>query len=327
MNDQIESSPPTGIDRTARAVAEVKTFDPGLGSYAFDNLGDVVRFADLMSKAGEMLPEHLRSKPALCLAVTMRATQWGFDPFALAMETYQAKPGGPVGYQAKVFTGALTQAGVKLRYRYEGEIKMLDKPVTSYKGNEIAKRTATGDRKCIAYAVIDGDTLEYQTMTLDQITIKNSPMWHNDPDQQLAYAAGRGWARRYRADVIMGAYSDDEVREMSMKDVTPRRDDRPNLAQRLTANPVEKTDMPAGSDERPDTGDVIDGQAETPAKAERSPYDALDASDAAPGSQAWDRGLSDFDEGKPISDCPYDVDTPEAVDYCGAYRNAARARQ
>lgn len=155
----------------AKAVADVKSFDPGLGSYSFKDLGAVVKFADLMSNAGEMLPVHLQNKPALCMAITMRATHWGFDPFALAMESFQAKPGGPIGYQAKVFTAALRNAGVKLRYRYEGTIEIIDKPVKSRKGNEIAARTAKGDRKCIAYLVEGGEELTFETMTLDQITI------------------------------------------------------------------------------------------------------------------------------------------------------------
>lgn len=212
----------TPTQRMAQQVADVQSFDPGLGSYNFKDLGAVVKFSEVMCKAGEMLPQHLQNKPALCMAVTMRATHWGFDPFALAMETYQAKQGGPIGYQAKVFTAALVNNGIKLRYRYEGEIKILDKPVKSYKGNEIAKRTATGNRKCIAYLKDGDEVLEVETMTLDQITIKNSPEWHNNPDQQLAYYAGRMWARRYRPDIIMGAYSTDEVEEMRpMRDVTP----------------------------------------------------------------------------------------------------------
>lgn len=321
MTEQV----PAGIDHVARSVAEVKTYDPALGAYTFNNLGDVVRFADLMSKAGEMLPDHLRQKPALCLAVTMRATQWKMDPFALAMETYQAKQGGPIGYQAKVFTAALNGAGVKLRYRYEGEVKMIDKPVTSYKGNEIAKRTATGNRKCIAYATVDGDTLEYETMTLDQITIKNSPMWHNDPDQQLAYAAGRGWARRYRADVIMGAYSDDEVRAMTMKDVTPKE----TAFTKLVNQAREQAEEPATA---PETVEEA-GEAIEPTRDAPEPQPALSDEeierDAFPGSDAFTHGVDAFNDGKPESDCPYDLSEArqEAVDWCGGWRQARRAKE
>lgn len=217
----MSDEPKDGADLVASRVAEIQNFDPGLGAYNFGALGEAVKFADLMSRAGEVLPAHLRGKPAMCLAVTMRAVHWGFDPFALGLETYQAKDGGVIGFQAKVFTAVLRKHGVPLRYRYEGKTTWLDKPAMSARGNEVAKRQAVGDRKCIAYAVIDGETLEYASPTLDEITVKNSPMWHNDPDQQLAYYSGRGFARRYRSDLMMGAYSNDEVESMAMRDVTP----------------------------------------------------------------------------------------------------------
>jgi len=108
-----------------------------------------------------------------------------------------------------------------------------------------------------------------------------------------------------------------------MRDVTPR--EGPNLAQRLASNPVEKIDTPATAPESAAEADVVDGQAEIPAEPETSPYEALDVSDAAPGSAAWDRGCDAFDEGKPITTCPYDIGTPEAVDFCGAWRMAQRA--
>ena len=211
-------------DAYAERFAEVKVIDPSLGAYNFGSLGEIIQFSDLMSRADVMIPPMFRQKPAICAAVIMRAVHWKMDPFALAQEAYQAKDGGPVGFQAKVFVAALqTCAGITLNYRFEGEVTMLAKPAMSAGGKEIAKRTATGDRRCIAYLTIGGEVLEYATPKLDDITVKNSPMWHNDPDQQLAYYAGRGWTRRHRPGVIMGAYSTDEVAEMEpMRDVTPR---------------------------------------------------------------------------------------------------------
>jgi hypothetical protein len=209
--------------KTGDDVPDLFTVDPALGQYQFGDLAKYVEFSKLMCQAGEMLPKHAQKNPAICLALTMRAVHWGFDPFALALESYQAGGSGPVGYMAKVFTAVIRKAGITLNYRYEGELIILDKPVKSYKGNEVAKRTATGNRKCIAYAEIGGHLLEYETPELDQITIKNSPLWHNDPNQQLAYYAGRGWARRHRSDLMMGAYSQDEIQDMrAMRDVTPK---------------------------------------------------------------------------------------------------------
>lgn len=319
--------------QVAETVSDVKSFDPGLGSYNFSDLGAVVKFGDVMSHAGEMLPEHLRGKPALCMAVTMRATHWGFDPFALAMETYQAKSGGPIGYQAKVFTAALLNAGVKLRYRYEGTIKILDKPVKSANGRQIAARTATGDRKCIAYAEVDGDVLEFETMTLDQITIKNSPLWHNDPDSQLAYAAGRGWARRYRSDVIMGAYSADEVEEMKpMRDVTPR-EAKPGgfaaraQAARQQAEPEDAqppTDAAEGTTYDEQHTDTLDGEVLPDANEDAAPDEqqGQERGGTPERSFEYDEGATAFRQGKTMTECPYDPEKdPASADQYEQWRN------
>lgn len=313
----------------AARVADVTSFDPGLGSYSFTNLGEVVKFADLMSHAGEMLPEHLRNKPALCMAVTMRATHWGFDPFALAMETYQAKNGGPIGYQAKVFTAALRNAGVKLRYRYEGKVNMLDEPAKSGKGNVVAQRKAVGDRKCIAYAEVDGEVLEYETMTLDQITIKNSPQWHNDPDQQLAYAAGRGWARRYRSDTMMGAYSDDEVESMKpMRDVTP--DETPmqkKIREAREAQAVEPETPDEEPKPKPEEPEDIPDAEEVDEEPKEHWTASVDTTDAFPGAEAFTEGVKARQAGMKREMCPHNSKASEAVDWLGGWDQADGAAE
>jgi ribosome modulation factor len=306
----------------AASVSDIKSYDPGLGAYNFQDLGAVVKFGDVMSKAGEMLPDHLRNKPALCMAVTMRATHWGFDPFALAMETYQAKQGGPIGYQAKVFTAALLNAGVKLRYRYEGKITILDKPVKSARGNQVAARTATGDRKCIAYADVDGEVLEFETMTLDQITIKNSPLWHNDPDSQLAYSAGRGWARRYRSDVIMGAYSADEVEEMKpMRDVTPESKPDGFAARAQRARQQEAAPAQEAEKDQPIEGEILpdDGEA-APVEQE-----SQEGGGAQERTFEVDEGATAFKDGKAASECPHPND-PQHRDWMRGWSEAYEAQ-
>jgi ribosome modulation factor len=306
----------TAVVSAEQAVADVATYDPGLGAYNFENLGEIVKFSKLMSQAGEMLPEHLRMKPPLCMAVTMRAIHWGFDPFALAMETYQAKQGGPIGYQAKVFTAALkNSAGITLEYRYEGDVKILDKPVQSARGNQIAARTATGNRKCIAFAEIDGKLLEYETPELDGITIKNSPQWHNDPDQQLAYFAGRGWARRYMPSVMMGAYSSDEVKEMKpMRDVTPKegRFTSKAMAARASDEPVEPeegVDVPEDVDVADETqeasGEALDGEI----VPEEPDVNSLEFAE----------GRMIGKSGDPITRCPYQSGA-RAVDWMAGWK-------
>jgi ribosome modulation factor len=279
--------------------------DPAIAAsaYKFGDLAQYVEFAKVMCQAGEMLPPHARRNPSICLALTMRAVHWGFDPFALAEETYQAKNGGPVGYQAKVFSAVLRKNGVRLRYRYEGEITILDTPVKSYKGNKIAERTATGDRKCIAYIIEDGEELAYETMTLDQITIKNSPLWHNDPDQQLSYAAARGWARRYRPDLMMGAYDEDEVQ--GMKDVTPEPQSAPQSGFAQLAMDARKKAEQATSDEEAKPDEQNAGEDE-PAQDEEPEQSNEQAADPIDLEAAKCAGRDACFEGFDRDTCPHD---------------------
>ena len=316
MSDQIEPTQKTSVDFVASKFAEVKTFDPGLGAYEFPDLQAVIQFTDVMSRAAEFLPPLLRGKPAMCLAVVMRAKHWKMDPFALAAEVYQAKDGGPIGYQAKVFGAALQScAGITLQFRYDGEFKIENRAAESAKGNTVSRRTAVGNRRCIAFATIDGILLEYATPTLDEITVKNSPSWHNDPDQQLSYYATRGWARRYRPGVIMGAYSNEEVEVM--RDVTPAEKPKSAFAAIATAARAETAQADA---------QTIEGTAET-VERDIEAFAAEAAENGAPGSEAFDAGRDAFVAGEPLSASPNEPDTQEAADWFFGYLGARRAAE
>ncbi|MCH8240709.1 MAG: hypothetical protein IIB62_11815 [Proteobacteria bacterium] len=328
----------------ADQMSDVANFDPALGSYNFANLGQGLKFADMMSRAGEMLPSHLRDKIPLCLAVTMRALQWRIDPFALAQETYQAKDGGVIGYQAKVFVAALrTMAGISLDFRFEGEYTLSDEAVTGSKGGAIAPRRATGDRRCIAsYTDSDGRLFEFETPKLDDIGVKNSPLWHNDPRQQLAYYAGRGWTRRHRPDVIMGAYSDDEVEDMPvMKDVTPKKSGlmqhleqiNNGRAAQAKAAKWSRDNMADNQDTGPDPADENqDAAAEASASSaseahtgdKQAPTDNTPEKDAkAPTerSDAFRDGFSAFSNGRDMRDCPYEAQSDNKIEWLIGFRS------
>jgi hypothetical protein len=60
-------------------------------------------------------------------------------------------------------------------------------------------------------------------LLLSQARTRNSPLWADDPRQQLAYLAIKRWSRLYCPDVILGVYSPDEFEAApSIKDVNPR---------------------------------------------------------------------------------------------------------
>lgn len=302
-------------DTVAARVEDVKSFDPGIGAYSFENLGQAVKFADLMSAAGEMLPPHLRGKPALCLAVTMRAAQWKIDPFALALETYQASSGGVIAYQSKAFVMALKQcAGVRLQYEFLGSLERTNSPVKSSRGNDIAPRGYKGDRRVRAYAVVDGIELDYVSPPYDEITIKNSPLWHTDPDQQLTYYAARGWVRRHEPGVMMGAYSVDEAEAMQeeMRDVTPKKSGFAALGEkaRIAAKPQE-----------PETTET-DQSAEATTQAQ----EAEEAVEIDPDSPAYQMGFEAAREGflelahSPFKSNPDSV--VEHANWCAGFEKA-----
>ena len=53
------------------------------------SLMQLQQFAQVMSEGVVAIPQHLRGKPADCLAVTMQAAQWGMNPYAVAQDAHR----------------------------------------------------------------------------------------------------------------------------------------------------------------------------------------------------------------------------------------------
>jgi hypothetical protein len=165
------------------------------------NLGEVVKFAEVMARAGKMLPEHLQGDVGACMAVAMQALDWQMNPFAVASKSYFVNK--RVAYEAQLIAAVVnTRSGIKgrLRYSYSGE------------GNNLV---------CTVTGILNDQECEYETPTIGSITTKNSPLWKSDPRQQLGYFAARSWARRHCPEVLLGVYSNDEL-EYEPKDITPQ---------------------------------------------------------------------------------------------------------
>lgn len=242
--------------KVGEELPDLNMIDPGVSQYRFDNITEYVEFAKIMAQGGPMLPKHAQSSPAICLAITMRAVHWGFDPFALALETYQAKDGQPIAYQARVFTSVLIKNGIHLEYEFTGETHFTNDAAKSTKGNQVASGTAQGTRQVTARAEVDGKVMEYTTPMLKDIKIKNSPLWHNDPDQQLSYYAGRAWARRYRPDLMMGAQTPDEVQAQPIRDITPKSNGFASMGEKAREKAAEAA--PEALENQ--TGDTVEGE-------------------------------------------------------------------
>ncbi len=163
------------------------------------NLAEVVKFAEVMSRADIALPKHLRGNAGACMAVALQALDWQMNPFAVASKSYAVN--GVIAYEAQLIAAVVnTRSGIKGRLQY------------SYDGTG-------GKRTCTVSGMLDGMELTYTTPEIGSITVKNSPLWKSDPDQQLGYFAARSWARRHCPEVILGVYDRDEAQDM--RDITP----------------------------------------------------------------------------------------------------------
>ena len=171
-----------------------------------ESLGDIVRFAELMCQSKAGIPAYLHNNPADCMAITLQALQWDFNPFSVAQKSYKVKD--VLAFEAQLIAAVVnTRSGIKgrLKYVYSGE------------GQDLI---------CTVTGVIDDETLEYESPPIGSITTKNSPLWKSDPRQQLGYFSARSWARRHTPEVLLGVYDRDEAQQFqgpdNAKNVTPQ---------------------------------------------------------------------------------------------------------
>jgi len=252
MNQIVEQKVPVGSVSIASG--------SGGSKIAPQNLGEVVKFAEVMSRADIALPKHLRGNPGACMAVAMQALEWEMSPFAVASKSYAVN--GAIAYEAQLIAAVVnTRSGIKgrLKYTYEGEGASL---------------------QCTVTGILDGEEYSYTSPRFDQITTKNSPLWKTDPQQQLGYYSARSWARRYTPEVILGVYDREEAQEFQgpdhAKDVTPSIVGRLKAAQESAEQPTceregfsdgfahAETETLSGDDYEadPDTGEITDTNGE-----------------------------------------------------------------
>jgi len=203
---------------------------------AITTFAEAEKFATLMS-VSNFVPKHLRGKPADCLAVLLQSMRWEMDPFAVAQKTYFVNDG--MGYEAQLVAAIIcSRAPIKARpdIEWKGEGENLECKVTATFRGEERPKSFTGKMKTI--------------------TTRNSPLWKQQPEQQLAYFTLRAWARLYCSDVIMGVYTKEEREEMI--DITPQ----PSAARAIEDElRTEVAQQPHG----PSTGEIIEQPKETAA--------------------------------------------------------------
>lgn len=199
-----------------------------------EGLNQLVRFADLMAQGKATVPAHLAGKPADCLAVTMQAAQWGMNPFAVAQKTHVVN--GALGYEAQLVNAVVSSSNLlatRLNYRWDGDWSKVN-----------GKTDKSPDLTVTVWATLKGES-EPRTLTISmaQAGVRNSPLWEQDPRQQLAYLCTKRWARLHAPDVLQGVYTPDELQEAAPRierDVTPPPATASGMNKLINAKPEQK---------------------------------------------------------------------------------------
>ncbi|WOF74176.1 recombinase RecT [Parvibaculaceae bacterium PLY_AMNH_Bact1] len=183
----------------------------GGGSLVAKDMSQAMEVAKMMSISGPMVGKPFRGNPGACLGIAMQAWRWEMDPYAVSQKAYEAS--GTIAYEAQLVASVInTRAPIKGRLKYE--------------------YTGTGsDLQCTVTGCFTDDPDTPHSVTspkLTDIKPQNSPLWKNDPEQQISYYTVRNWARRYCPEVILGVYDIDEVQDFrgpdNARDITPKGD-------------------------------------------------------------------------------------------------------
>lgn len=223
-NDIAITSQPGATVGTAAAI-----FSP-------EGMNQLVRFAELMSQSKATVPKHLEGNPADCLAVTMQAAQWGMNPFAVAQKTHVVNR--TLGYEAQLVNAVVSSSSLlatRLNYRWSGDWS-----------NVNGKTDKSPNLTVTVSAVLKGEAEPRElTISMAQAGVRNSPLWEQDPRQQLAYLCTKRWARLHAPDVLLGVYTPDELQETAPRverDITPQTTTAAGMNSLINAKPAKKPD-------------------------------------------------------------------------------------
>jgi hypothetical protein len=189
-----EQTPQAVVVRPTREIRVVE--DDGPLSFIFDTakFEHLQRIAKLMASA-PLIPDHLKGRTpdetlGNCFLVVNQAVRWGFDPFAVAQNTYVVK--GKLGFEGKLIAALVnSRAG-------------LDSPL-NYTFND-----AHGDALEVTVIGIIKGVEKTVTVTVGQAKTDNG-IWKKDPYQKLVYTGAIKWARRWCPETVLGVVTEDDI--------------------------------------------------------------------------------------------------------------------
>lgn len=219
--EEVKASPLVNVNNTSAMVL------------SGDSMEKMLKFSEMMATSKITIPKHLQGNTGDCFAIVMQAMQWGMNPFAVAQKTFNIN--GVLGYEAQLVNAVITcRAPTKGRLQFEwfgdweriiGRFK--EEPARNNPNEKrVVKDWTLDDEKGLGvkvWATLIGESEpRVLELLLSQAGVRNSPLWGQDPKQQLAYLAIKRWSRLYCPDVILGVYTADEFEDTEPKDVTPQ---------------------------------------------------------------------------------------------------------
>jgi len=198
--------------------------------FAPNSMRDMDAIAQLMAQGVATVPEHLRQKPADCLAIVMQAAAWNMSPYQVAAKTHLVS--GTLGYEAQLINAVVSSStAIQGRFHYEfsegwerlaGKSRIGPVQKINFKTKQpytveqpIADWTAEDEAglwvKVGAVIAGEQDITWGEKLFLSGILVRNSPLWVTKPDQQISYLALKYWSRLYTPAVIMGVYTPEEI--------------------------------------------------------------------------------------------------------------------
>ena len=197
------------------------------------SIADLAKISDTLSRGEIAVPIHCRGKPGVCFALSMQALEWGLPIMSVINKSYVPRNGGPASD---------TKASCS-----HADRKREDAPLIGRLRFEILG--AGDDRRCRVWGTFKGER-EPHTYVSEPLSkmhpghstkevngtqmkfVKGSPLWDTKPEVQMFYDASRDWARLFCPDVLLGAYSVEELVLPEPIDVTPVTTQVGALAQR-----------------------------------------------------------------------------------------------
>lgn len=256
---------PSPTESSALAVAAPNEYDLAHMNTASLILGPsferIQAFAAMMAKGSVSVPNHLKDKPADCLAIVLQSLSWGMNPFAVAQKTHITQSGA-LGYESQLVSAVITNSGAvtgQPTFEWIGEWDKILGRVEEKKNSNDKKYYVRGwtDADEKGLGVIIGMTLRGEKeprklrVLLSQCYPRFSTQWATDPMQQIGYLAVRKWGRLYAPGTILGVYTPDELEQPgetfmgNVDEVRPTRREEPTSEARMYGEEKFAANFPA----------------------------------------------------------------------------------